>query len=136
MLGEFLKLERILTFDMGGTSTDVSLIEGGRAMITAQAEVGEFPILMPATAVEAMGAGGGSIVWLDGGVMKVGPRSAGSRPGPACYGGRAAKPRPSPTPTSSATCSRQRGCSAASWRSTGRSRNAPSRRSPKRSAST
>ncbi|MFI4997728.1 MAG: hydantoinase/oxoprolinase family protein [Hyphomicrobiales bacterium] len=86
MLGEFLKLERILTFDMGGTSTDVSLIEGGRAMITAQAEVGEFPILMPATAVEAMGAGGGSIVWLDGGVMKVGPRSAGSRPGPACYG--------------------------------------------------
>ncbi|MFI5013009.1 MAG: hydantoinase/oxoprolinase family protein [Hyphomicrobiales bacterium] len=86
MLGEFLKLERILTFDMGGTSTDVSLIEGGRPMITAQAEVGEFPILMPATAVEAMGAGGGSIVWLDGGVMKVGPRSAGSRPGPACYG--------------------------------------------------
>ena len=86
MLGEFLKLERILTLDMGGTSTDVSLIEGGRPMITAQAEVGEFPILMPATAVEAMGAGGGSIVWLDGGVMKVGPRSAGSRPGPACYG--------------------------------------------------
>jgi N-methylhydantoinase A len=71
---------------MGGTSTDVSLIEAGRPMITAQAEVGEFPILMPATAVEAMGAGGGSVVWLDGGVMKVGPRSAGSRPGPACYG--------------------------------------------------
>jgi N-methylhydantoinase A len=85
-LGEFLGLERILTFDMGGTSTDVSLIEAGRPMITAQAEVGEFPILMPATAVEAMGAGGGSVVWLDGGVMKVGPRSAGSRPGPACYG--------------------------------------------------
>jgi len=86
VLGEFLDLDRILTFDMGGTSTDVSLIESGRAMITAQAEVGEFPLLMPATAVEAMGAGGGSVIWLDGGVMKVGPRSAGSNPGPACYG--------------------------------------------------
>jgi N-methylhydantoinase A len=91
-LGEFLKLDRVLTFDMGGTSTDVSLIEGGRPMITAQAEVGEFPLLMPATAVEAMGAGGGSVVWLDGGVMKVGPRSAGSRPGPACYGNGGTEP--------------------------------------------
>ncbi|CAH1687356.1 N-methylhydantoinase A [Hyphomicrobiales bacterium] len=85
-LGRYLGLDRILTFDMGGTSADVSLIDGGRPMITAQAEVGDFPLMMPVTAVEAIGAGGGSIVWLDGGVLKVGPRSAGSLPGPACYG--------------------------------------------------
>ncbi|WP_075293011.1 hydantoinase/oxoprolinase family protein [Pararhizobium arenae] len=85
-LGEYLDLDRVLTFDMGGTSTDVSLIEGGRPMISAQAEVGEFPVLVPSTAVEAIGAGGGSVVWLDGGILKVGPRSAGSKPGPACYG--------------------------------------------------
>lgn len=85
-LGEYLSLDRILTFDMGGTSTDVSLIEGGRPTISAQAEVGEFPVLVPSTAVEAIGAGGGSVVWLDGDILKVGPRSAGSKPGPACYG--------------------------------------------------
>lgn len=85
-LGAYLDLDQILTFDMGGTSADVSLVNGGRPMITGQAEVGDFPLMMPVTAVEAMGAGGGSIIWLDGGVMKVGPRSAGSRPGPACYG--------------------------------------------------
>lgn len=86
VLGGYLGVDRILTLDMGGTSTDVSLIHNGRAMTTGQAEVGDFPLLMPVTAIEAMGAGGGSIAWLDGGVLKVGPRSAGSRPGPACYG--------------------------------------------------
>ena len=85
-LGRQLGIERILTLDMGGTSTDVSLIDRGRALTTGQAEVGDFPLLMPVTAIEAMGAGGGSIIWLDGGVLKVGPRSAGSKPGPACYG--------------------------------------------------
>lgn len=85
-LGRQLGLDRILTLDMGGTSTDVSLVDRGRALTTGQAEVGDFPLLMPVTAIEAMGAGGGSIVWLDGPVLKVGPRSAGSRPGPACYG--------------------------------------------------
>ena len=85
-LGSLLGMDRILTLDMGGTSTDVSLVDRGRAMTTGQAEVGDFPLLMPVTAIEAMGAGGGSIVWLDGDVLKVGPRSAGSKPGPACYG--------------------------------------------------
>jgi N-methylhydantoinase A len=85
-LGRQLGVERILTLDMGGTSTDVSLVDRGRVMVTGQAEVGDFPLLMPVTAIEAMGAGGGSLVWLDGGVLKVGPRSAGSVPGPACYG--------------------------------------------------
>jgi N-methylhydantoinase A len=85
-LGGYLGLDQILTLDMGGTSTDVSLVARGRPMITGQAEVGDFPLLMPVTSVEAMGAGGGSIIWLDGGILKVGPRSAGSKPGPACYG--------------------------------------------------
>jgi N-methylhydantoinase A len=85
-LGGYLALDQILTLDMGGTSTDVSLIDRGRPMITGQAEVGDFPLLMPVTSVEAMGAGGGSIIWVDGNVLKVGPRSAGSKPGPACYG--------------------------------------------------
>ncbi|RWG77568.1 MAG: hydantoinase/oxoprolinase family protein [Mesorhizobium sp.] len=77
----------VLTMDMGGTSTDVALVQVGRPTLTAQAEVGDFPLLLPVTAIEAMGAGGGSIAWLDGKVLKVGPRSAGSKPGPACYGG-------------------------------------------------
>jgi N-methylhydantoinase A len=86
VVGNLLGLTQVLTFDMGGTSTDVSLIENGRPVTTGQAEVGDFPLLMPVTAIEAMGAGGGSIIWLDSGVLKVGPRSARSQPGPACYG--------------------------------------------------
>lgn len=85
-LGAMLDVAGILTFDMGGTSADVSLISAGRSVTAGQAEVGDFPLMMPVTSVEAMGAGGGSIVRLDDGVMKVGPRSMGSRPGPACYG--------------------------------------------------
>lgn len=76
----------ILTMDMGGTSTDLSLVQAGRSSVTAQAEVGEFPLILPVTAIEAMGAGAGSVIWMDAGVLKVGPRSAGSKPGPACYG--------------------------------------------------
>lgn len=76
----------VLTMDMGGTSTDVSLVQEGRSAITGQAEVGDFPLLLPVTAVEALGAGGGSLIWLDEGILKVGPESAGSKPGPACYG--------------------------------------------------
>jgi N-methylhydantoinase A len=75
-----------LTFDMGGTSTDVSLIQNGEATISSSAEVGDFPLSMPVTEIEAIGAGGGSIVSLDGRVLRVGPRSAGARPGPACFG--------------------------------------------------
>jgi len=85
-LGEWSGTGSVLTMDMGGTSTDVSLVQVGRPAATAQAEVGDFPLFLPVTAIEAMGAGGGSIAWLDGKVLKVGPRSAGSKPGPACYG--------------------------------------------------
>ncbi|MBL8702731.1 MAG: hydantoinase/oxoprolinase family protein [Alphaproteobacteria bacterium] len=85
-LGSLLGIDALLTMDMGGTSTDMSLIRNGESMVSAQAAVGDFPLMMPVTAIEAIGAGGGSIAWLDGPVLKVGPQSAGANPGPACYG--------------------------------------------------
>lgn len=76
-----------LAFDMGGTSTDVCLIESGRPEVRALTEVGGLPCLSPALAVHTVGAGGGSIAAVDpGGALTVGPRSAGAVPGPACYG--------------------------------------------------
>ncbi|RDJ27916.1 hydantoinase/oxoprolinase family protein [Bosea caraganae] len=77
---------RFLTMDMGGTSTDMSLILDGRPTITNEAKVGDFPLTMTVTGIEAVGAGGGSVAWLDGTVLRVGPRSAGAWPGPACFG--------------------------------------------------
>ncbi len=84
-LGRALGQSNLLTMDMGGTSTDMSLIRDGEPMVSTQAEVGDFPLMMPVTAIEALGAGGGSVAWMDGNVLKVGPRSAGAVPGPACY---------------------------------------------------
>ncbi|NSY41915.1 hydantoinase/oxoprolinase family protein [Agrobacterium tumefaciens] len=81
-----------LTFDMGGTSTDVALIRDNQATISSSAEVGDFPLSMPVTEIEAIGAGGGSIISLDGRVLRVGPRSAGARPGPACFGHGGSEP--------------------------------------------
>lgn len=80
-------LHDIITFDMGGTSTDVSLMTTGRANIRMQQEVAGYPIRTPMLDISTVGAGGGSIAWIDsGGHLKVGPQSAGSDPGPACYG--------------------------------------------------
>jgi N-methylhydantoinase A/oxoprolinase/acetone carboxylase beta subunit len=76
-----------VTFDMGGTSTDVCLIRDGRAEPAGQRTVAGFPIRMPALDVHTIGAGGGSIARIDpGGALVVGPESAGAQPGPACYG--------------------------------------------------
>jgi N-methylhydantoinase A len=84
---ELAGIEDCITFDMGGTSADVSVIRGGRAARSSEAAVGDFPVVIPAVDVAAIGAGGGSIAWLDrAGVLKVGPSSAGADPGPACYG--------------------------------------------------
>jgi len=78
--------ENLITFDMGGTSTDVSLVIDSRALMTDSREVGGWPIRGVATDIESIGAGGGSIAWIDGGgLLRVGPHSAGSTPGPACY---------------------------------------------------
>ena len=76
-----------VTFDMGGTSTDVCLLQGGHPEAAAQRSMAGFPVRMPALDVLTIGAGGGSIAEVDaGGALKVGPRSAGAEPGPACYG--------------------------------------------------
>ncbi|SLN64869.1 hydantoinase/oxoprolinase family protein [Oceanibacterium hippocampi] len=85
-LGSALDSGDVLTMDMGGTSTDMSLIRDGQAMTSTESRVGDFPLMMPVTAIEALGAGGGSLVRMDGPVLKVGPGSAGATPGPACYG--------------------------------------------------
>ena len=74
-----------LSFDMGGTTTDVCLILDGAAQVTGERELGGRPVRQSMVAVESIGAGGGSIARLDHGALAVGPESAGARPGPACY---------------------------------------------------
>jgi len=77
---------RLITFDMGGTSTDVSLIDGVIGT-TSESLVGDLPVRLPVLDVHTVGAGGGSIAWIDsGGGLRVGPRSAGADPGPVCFG--------------------------------------------------
>ena len=77
----------LITLDMGGTSADVALVRGRRADLSYHREVAGFPVRLPMIDIETVGAGGGSIVWFDrDGLLKVGPRSAGASPGPACYG--------------------------------------------------
>jgi N-methylhydantoinase A/oxoprolinase/acetone carboxylase beta subunit len=80
-------VENAISFDMGGTSTDVCLIAGGRVERSAAREVAGFPIRLPSVDIHTVGAGGGSLAWRDaGGAIRVGPESAGAEPGPACYG--------------------------------------------------
>ncbi len=82
-----------LGFDMGGTSCDVCMVEGGRVRHTDSREVGGRVIQLPMVDVHTVGAGGGSIGWRDrGGALRVGPRSAGAEPGPACYGRGGSEP--------------------------------------------
>lgn len=77
----------IITMDIGGTSTDVSLLEQGEIPLTEQSEIGSYPIAQPLADIHTIGSGGGSVVWVDdGGHLRVGPKSAGADPGPACYG--------------------------------------------------
>ncbi len=82
-----------LGFDMGGTSCDVCVVEGGEVRRTDSREIAGRPIQLPMVDVHTVGAGGGSIAWADGGgALRVGPRSAGADPGPACYGNGGAEP--------------------------------------------
>ncbi|MBI0292925.1 hydantoinase/oxoprolinase family protein [Streptomyces sp. PRKS01-29] len=77
----------IITFDMGGTSSDVSLVQHGEPKVTAGLEIDGRPVRSPMLDIHTVGAGGGSIAWIDsGGHLRVGPASAGAFPGPACYG--------------------------------------------------
>lgn len=85
-LGELLGENRLITLDMGGTSTDVALINGS-IPITRNYYLDGFPLRIPLIDIHTVGAGGGSIAYIDtGGILKVGPQSAGADPGPACYG--------------------------------------------------
>lgn len=80
-------IDDLITVDIGGTSSDIALIEGGRALIRAEGRIDGYPLRVPMVDVNSIGAGGGSIAWLDAaGGLRVGPHSAGSEPGPACYG--------------------------------------------------
>ena len=82
-----------LCFDMGGTSCDVCVVDGGAVQEQATATIGGRPLALPMLAVHTVGAGGGSIAWRDGGgALRVGPRSAGADPGPACYGRGGSEP--------------------------------------------
>jgi N-methylhydantoinase A len=77
----------LITFDMGGTSTDVCLVTDGKPDLTAEFSLDGLPIRTPIIDINTVGAGGGSIIWVDeGGMLRAGPQSAGADPGPACYG--------------------------------------------------
>ena len=85
-IGRQLGEPNLLTFDMGGTSTDVALIQGMAAM-TTESEIAGIPIGLPMLDIHTIGAGGGSLAWIDAaGLPQVGPESAGASPGPVCYG--------------------------------------------------
>ncbi|WP_345752603.1 hydantoinase/oxoprolinase family protein [Microbacterium rhizophilus] len=79
-------LDQLITVDMGGTSFDVAMIEGGKAITTNEAEIDGYRVALPVLDIHTIGAGGGSIAKVRGGLLEVGPQSAGSEPGPACYG--------------------------------------------------
>ncbi len=85
-IGKMAGYNKLITFDMGGTSTDVSLIDD-KLPLTFESEIAGFPVKVPMIDIHTVGAGGGSIAYLDaGGSLKVGPESAGADPGPICYG--------------------------------------------------
>lgn len=84
-IGQRMSRQRLMTFDMGGTSSDVALLDG-KIRLTGEGRVADFPIGVPMADIHTIGAGGGSIAFVDeGGLLQVGPASAGADPGPACY---------------------------------------------------
>jgi len=86
-VGRAAGIEDLITVDIGGTSCDIALIHRGQPLIRSEGEISGYAVRVPMVDVNAIGAGGGSIAWIDGaGSLRVGPHSAGSEPGPACYG--------------------------------------------------
>ncbi len=82
-----IKQPNVITIDMGGTSSDICLIEDETPRLTTESDIGGYPIKLPMIDIVTIGAGGGSIAWIDvGGALRVGPESAGADPGPVCYG--------------------------------------------------
>lgn len=93
LLGKQLGRSRVLTADMGGTSLDAAAIIDDEFRLLPRAEIGGLPTSLTAVDIETIGAGGGSLAWLDGrNLLRVGPHSAGSTPGPACYGNGGTRP--------------------------------------------
>lgn len=87
MLCKNLAIPGLMTFDMGGTSTDAALLANGEIQLSNEGSIGPYPVGVPMVDMHTIGAGGGSIAYLDSGSMlHVGPESAGAKPGPACYG--------------------------------------------------
>ena len=91
-IGASLGISRLISFDMGGTSTDVALLDGEPA-ITTEAHLAGLPVAVPMLDIHTIGAGGGSLAWTDAaGLLQLGPESAGAMPGPACYGRGGTRP--------------------------------------------
>jgi len=91
-LGNLLQQKNIICADVGGTSFDVGLVVDGEPIITSTSTVNQYTLLAPTIDIVSIGAGGGSIAWVDLGRLRVGPKSAGADPGPACYGRGGARP--------------------------------------------
>ncbi|MBX5485428.1 MAG: hydantoinase/oxoprolinase family protein [Mycolicibacterium hassiacum] len=92
-LGRWLGVRNMIAIDMGGTSFDAALVVDGQPVIRAGTEIDGSPLLMPVVELTTIGAGGGSIAWIDaGGALNVGPQSAGAQPGPVCYGNGGTQP--------------------------------------------
>ena len=85
-LSKLIKRPNLICVDMGGTSFDMSLIIDGKPSVTNETEQEFIPLLIPLVDIHTIGAGGGSVAWLENEALRVGPRSAGANPGPACYG--------------------------------------------------
>ena len=86
-LSQTLDIPGLMTFDMGGTSTDAALLNIGQIQLSHEGRIGPYPVAIPMVDMQTIGASGGSIAYLDSGhLLRVGPRSAGASPGPACYG--------------------------------------------------
>jgi N-methylhydantoinase A len=99
-LAEVLGRDDLLSFDIGGTSLDTCVIERGKPVAAFEAKLEHYPLLIPIYDIRTIGAGGGSIAWIDENLLRVGPRSAGAQPGPICYGRGGTEP----TVTDAAVC--------------------------------
>ncbi|MCL5045909.1 MAG: hydantoinase/oxoprolinase family protein [Actinobacteria bacterium] len=91
-LAREMGIGNLIGVDMGGTSFDVTMVINGRADVTNETNLEGFPVLTPMVNIHTIGAGGGSIAWIEGGGLRVGPQSAGAQPGPACYGRGGTRP--------------------------------------------
>ena len=126
-------LDNLITLDVGGTSADIAVVEEGRPRYSTAEQIGGIPVMMPVVGVTAIGAGGGSVAWVDEvGVPKVGPQSTGAHPGPRATGAAARTPR-SPTRSWSRDSSTPSASSADACGSTARSPRTPSAATPIRS---